>query len=317
MTENIEAALKPFESLKISSQGSEETESSWLNTLRDTEPGLLESDVRPRSQGFLPAKPPGDSSWNLQHGNPVHSQKLVLSVENPFKGLRISSTEPVNSQSARESCPRCCKSRKYFCYTCYVPIKSLHSAFPKVKLPIKIDVVKHSREVEGKSTAVHAAVLAPDDVTMYTYPDIPDYSKESAILVFPGDRSQKLEQIINSVADDGDVTEVTLFPYTKVVFIDSTWNQCYGMVQDSRLSGLPRVEIMSRNTIFWRYQKGKPKEYLATIEAIYYFLVDFHNIVLKSDYLGEYDNLLFLFKFMYNKIHELYDHDSLRAYTRD
>ena len=73
---------------------------------------------------------------------------------------------------------------------------------------------------------------------------------------------------------------------------------------------------MSRNTIFWRYQKGKPKEYLATIEAIYYFLVDFHNIVLKTGYQGEYDDLLFLFKFMYDKIHELYDHDSLRAYTR-
>ena len=81
--------------------------------------------------------------------------------------------------------------------------------------------------------------------------------------------------------------------------------------------GLPRVEISSRRTIFWRYQKGKPKEYLATIEAIYYFLVDFHCIVLNKKYGGEYDNILFLFKFMYDKIHELYDHDSLRAYTRD
>ncbi len=83
------------------------------------------------------------------------------------------------------------------------------------------------------------------------------------------------------------------------------------------ISGLPRVEISSRRTIFWRYQKGKPKEYLATIEAIYYFLVDFHSIVLNKKYNGEYDNILFLFKFMYDKIHELYDHDSLRAYTRD
>ena len=38
-----------------------------------------------------------------------------------------------------------------------------------------MDIVKHAREVDGKSTAIHAAILAPDDVTVYTYPCIPDY----------------------------------------------------------------------------------------------------------------------------------------------
>ena len=60
---------------------------------------------------IYPCLPPGDSSWNLQHGNPVQSEKLVLSAENPFKGLKISSTAPINSQPAREACPQCCKSR--------------------------------------------------------------------------------------------------------------------------------------------------------------------------------------------------------------
>ena len=178
---------------------------------------------------------------------------------------------------------------------------------------------------------MHAPVLAPSDVRIYTFPDIPDYTQERAILVFPGKGSLSLEEIVASSLKEQDndlpeelhkeqtenKTQCSKFPYTKIVFIDSTWNQCYGMVQDNRLAGLPRVEISSRNTIFWRYQKGKPKEYLATIEAIYYFLVDFHKIVLKRDYCGDYDNMLFLFKFMYDKIHELYDHNSLRAYTRD
>jgi hypothetical protein len=33
-------------------------------------------------------------------------------------------------------------------------------------------------------------------------------------------------------------------------------------------------------------------------------------------YRGEYDNLLFFFCYMYNKIHKLYDHEDLRAYKR-
>lgn len=49
------------------------------------------------------------------------------------------------------------------------------------QLPIKIDIIKHAREIDGKSTAAHAAVLAPDDVTIYTYPDIPDYGEDEKV----------------------------------------------------------------------------------------------------------------------------------------
>lgn len=47
-----------------------------------------------------------------------------------------------------------------------------------LQLPIKIDIIKHKKETDGKSTAVHAAILASDDVSIYTYPDIPDYENE-------------------------------------------------------------------------------------------------------------------------------------------
>ena len=54
---------------------------------------------------------------------------------------------------------------------------------------------------------------------------------------------------------------------------------------------------------------------MATIEAIYYFLVDYHNLVLgPGSYSGEYDELLYLFKFMYGKIHKLYEKSTLRSY---
>lgn len=52
------------------------------------------------------------------------------------------------------------------------------------QLPIKVDIIKHANEVDGKSTAVHAAILAPDDVTIYTYPSVPDYSPDENVCLF-------------------------------------------------------------------------------------------------------------------------------------
>ena len=46
--------------------------------------------------------------------------------------------------------------------------------------------------------------------------------------------------------------------------------------------------------------------YTLQFQAVYYLCVDFHRIILNSKYNGEYDNLLFFFKFMYEKIHQLY-----------
>lgn len=91
----------------------------------------------------------------------------------PFRDLKISDAGVLNTIEGRQICGRCYKSRKFFCYTCCSPVID-EQYFPKVKLPIKIDIIKHAREIDGKSTAIHAAVLAPEDVTIYTYPDFPD-----------------------------------------------------------------------------------------------------------------------------------------------
>ncbi len=64
-------------------------------------------------------------------------------------------------------------------------------------------------------------------------------------------------------------------------------------------TALPNVELKSRRTCFWRRQKGCPDTYLATIEAVYYFLKDLHSHYF-SEYTGEYDNLLFFFSFCIN-----------------
>lgn len=95
---------------------------------------------------------------------------------NPFEHMQIHDNEFLTTLDGRSACPKCGKSRKFFCYTCYVPVKELDDRLPKVHLPIQIDIIKHQREIDGKSTAIHAAILAPNNVNIYTYPDIPDYN---------------------------------------------------------------------------------------------------------------------------------------------
>lgn len=95
---------------------------------------------------------------------------------NPFTSMKIDDNQFLMQINGRSACPKCGKSRKLFCYTCYVPIVELKPHLPTVQLPIQIDIIKHQREVDGKSTAIHAAILAPANVNIYTYPNIPDYN---------------------------------------------------------------------------------------------------------------------------------------------
>lgn len=116
--------------------------------------------------------------------------------EKPFEGLKISSSDFLNTLENRTICPKCMKSRKFYCYNCFVPVKGIEDLIPRVQLPIKIDIIKHQNECDGKSTSAHAAVLAPDDVRVFTYPCIPDYPDPSkVVLVFPGKNSLTLEEL--------------------------------------------------------------------------------------------------------------------------
>lgn len=54
-----------------------------------------------------------------------------------------------------------------------------YSILSLLQLPLKIDIIKHPNEKDGKSTAIHAAILAPAYVSIYTYPDIPNYDDEA------------------------------------------------------------------------------------------------------------------------------------------
>lgn len=184
----------------------------------------------------------------------------------------------------------------------------------RIQLPVAVDIIKHKNEIEGKSTAVHAAILAPNYVTVYEYPNIPDYSKEdNVVLIFPSHKSTTVHalfsnhvQLTNNFplpkghnqgtlltriaqecridgereAVDDDNGEANGGPYAlpikKAVFIDSTWNQSRSIYKDVRISSLRSVVLQNRLSQFWRHQKNSPRWYLATIEAIHQFLIELH-----------------------------------------
>ena len=54
----------------------------------------------------------------------------------------------------------------------------------------------------GKSTAVHAAVIAPADTTVRLWPDIPDYDANKTLLVFPGDSAVTLAQLAKDFEEE-------------------------------------------------------------------------------------------------------------------
>ncbi|XP_076752369.1 tRNA-uridine aminocarboxypropyltransferase 1 [Xylocopa sonorina] len=269
----------------------------------------------------------------------------------PFRHLTITNAQILDTIEGREICERCYKSRKFFCYSCYLPVIS-EKYFPKIKLPIKIDIIKHAREIDGKSTAIHATILAPADVRIFTYPDFPEIlNKEETVLIFPSQTAVTVDSLFTKEIQEGNKVVTTriknVFPIKRAIFIDSTWHQTKSIYKDQRLRDLRCVILKSRISQFWRHQKKSPRWYLATIEAIHQFLVELHtcafgivqgyastndiaedftdNVIYQhmnklpdtdQRYRGQYDDLLYFFKYMYEKIHTMYDHDRLWAYKR-
>uniref|UniRef100_A0A182XWQ6 tRNA-uridine aminocarboxypropyltransferase 1 n=1 Tax=Anopheles stephensi TaxID=30069 RepID=A0A182XWQ6_ANOST len=284
----------------------------------------------------------------------------------PFEGMDIADTGFLMDVEGRSCCPSCGKSRKFFCYTCYVPVGEIVARVPRLRLPVQIDVIKHRNEIDGKSTAVHAAILAPDDVKIYTYPNIPDYrEEEGVVLIFPtptaltvaslfsGETYQMKENYglpkgyhmgtllryrLNDIVDTHlPVSAVngstgTSFPVKRAVFIDSTWSQCRGIYKDERLSATVHGGFWLRSKPLHQFVL---EVHIAAwgLDSRYRGLDHIHlkmdqipkeRIIHPSEanpddvkpYNGQYDNILFFFRHMYNLIHKHYDHEMLKAYKR-
>ncbi|KAF9356476.1 DTW domain-containing protein 1 [Mortierella sp. AD094] len=187
----------------------------------------------------------------------------------PFAQFDITSTDVLDTIE-KKHCPTCNKNVRYFCNKCLKLVNCPEGSVPQLKLPIKIDVIKHEQEREGKSTALHAKILAPDDVEVYGWKSMPKYENvDRLLLLFPSPGAKTLSEIDPASFD-------------KLVVIDGTWEQANKMSKsDSPLVRMKRVTIAPHETLFWRHQR-KTDDHLATIEAIYYFLREYHETYLSA-----------------------------------
>nr|XP_046204340.1 tRNA-uridine aminocarboxypropyltransferase 1-like [Oncorhynchus gorbuscha] len=283
-----------------------------------------------------PKSPLAKTQQPDKDSKPVTKQNPVPASP-PLHGLKLAPHRELEQaqQRGRLKCSSCGGSRMFFCYTCCSLVGVSQQEIPSVKLPIKIDIIKHPSEVDGKSTAIHAKILAPDDVTIYTYPCIPEYEDDTdkVVLVFPGPGSVSVEEMTwrlqnlavmkgytagggthirshthrregGEAGIEGQTETPGACPLQRVVFIDSTWNQTTRIITDERLQALLRVELKTRKTCFWRHQKGSPDTYLATIEAVYYFLKDYQELCLRQEYTGQYDNLMYFYCYLHTLINK-------------
>ncbi|XP_028968991.1 DTW domain-containing protein 1 [Galendromus occidentalis] len=235
-------------------------------------------------------------------------ENLSLPVSEAFCDWDISDASSIlGGQGERQKCGRCGRSRMWFCYGCMIPLESLRAVLPKVKLPFRIDIIRHAHEAAGRSTGIHAAILS-EDVHIHTYPDIPEYDPCRTVLIFP-DGEATFESIRATERQTvcpvcGNLHQA--FPYDRIVFVDCCWTQTRRIILDERISALHnRVGLKGRISLFWRPQRTRNPDHLATIEAIHQ-ACSVWLLSQKCQRPHRVDNLLFFFKYMYDKISNRY-----------
>lgn len=61
--------------------------------------------------------------------------------QNPFSGFNIDNNSILDELEGRHPCPQCGKSRKFYCYSCYIPIAELKGKLPVVKVHDKLEII--------------------------------------------------------------------------------------------------------------------------------------------------------------------------------
>ncbi|CAJ1012098.1 putative DTW domain containing protein [Leishmania naiffi] len=183
-------------------------------------------------------------------------------VHNFIKGLRFSvPLYRLREQQERRACPKCNKRRLFYCYDCLTAVHP-ESHPPPLGLPLNVYVVLHPNELRSKSTSLAASTISPD-LHIVEYPAVPgQLEPESTLVLYPSEQSVELHEVEH------------LGQYKNVVFIDSTWQQSKAIARDERVKKFKHVRIKSQTSLFWRFQNNDPT-YLATVEAIYYFLREY------------------------------------------
>lgn len=187
----------------------------------------------------------------------------------------------------KNSCVSCGRRCWLYCTLC---LKTSNPDAPaEIRLPKKLVIYKDPKEKRSKSTALHAAILCPQDTLLIESKllDIPDYDPDRTVLLFPS-------------SDAKEIQDVEFNSYDQILVIDGTWSQARSMAARVSTVFKRHVKIMHTPTMFWRYQKYD-SSHLSTIEAIYWL---YRNMSL--NYTGEYDGLLFFFLKQYELIQDYY-----------
>lgn len=198
----------------------------------------------------------------------------------------------------RAPCPQCGKRRLYYCYDCLRVCHPESHPVP-VALPLAVHVILHPGEHRSKSTSLAASTISPD-MKILTYPEVPQgLDPQSTLVLYPSPQSVCLDEIED------------LHKFKNVVFVDSTWQQSKAISRDERVTSFKHVKIPQRTSLFWRFQNNDPS-YLATVEAIYYFLREYIVQTAKQAgkseplYNGEVDDLLLYYINQYIMVQQNY-----------
>lgn len=276
----------------------------------------------------------------------------------PFYSFKISDQEALRKAESepRSVCITCNRSVKYFCYRCIRMVGSLEgdSIIPQVELPINMKMykkkciqifcyylylfkciiyifsLKHEQELDSKSTAIHAKLLSPSQISIHQF-----HRSAASFLNESQSYSMCSSDLVDEIASDPSAY-VILFPdesavelkdlpveeFSKirnVIVIDGTWSQAAAINRTDPYCKLRRIKINpDLKTVFWRYQ-DLGEHCLSTIEAIYYFMREFREAQgINEDfgvYDGRFDNLLYFFSYFYHLIQKSYNRNPDRKYT--
>ena len=247
---------------------------------------------------------PPDTSQQFSHSDALtlsQSSSQVQSIsaippESEFSHLKLAPFP----FTIRVQCPICKHGCISYCPMCMKPLPQYPP--PPITLPIRMDIIHHPKEPKVKSTAVQAIALCPTQADIWEFPNFPTFNPSETLFLYPSPDAKHFD-------------EIDLHHYKRAVFVDSTWPQSKTICADPRLTSLTKISIDTHQTLFWRCQ-NEPPEFLATIEAIYFFYKAYIEAQNGGKYNGEVDNLLWYYVFQYEYIQAIFAKDPSKLASR-
>lgn len=197
---------------------------------------------------------------------------------------------PVQSLVSQERtpCPKCSRRVHVYCPFCLTPVIQ-DPRLPTIDLPIGVDIIRHSRETVKKSTGLHAAIIAPEQVRHFTFPNVPDSDPDTTYILYPTDDAPFIDEL--------DLNQVS-----RVIIIENTWQGSKKILEHEKLRNIKPVKIRNEVSLYWRHQEVG-NDCLATIEAIYYFFVQhWKGAHPDEEYEGIFDDLLLLYAHDFHRV---------------